>query len=201
MKLYYMPGACSLATHITMRELGMPVDLVAVGRDKKCSNGEDFMAVNPKGYVPALTLDDGQVLTEGTAIMPYLADQKPAVGLAPACGTLERARLQEWLGFINSEVHKQFAAFFTPNASDQMKQSAGETIGRRFDQMQKLLGEKPFLLGNQFSVADAYAFTVLGWCGHVGIDLGKWPALKAYHGRVAARPKVLEALKAEGLIK
>ncbi len=202
MKLYYSPGACSLAAHISLREAGLPFEAVKVeGRGTKTAGGVDYLEVTPKGYVPALQLDSGEVLTEGTAIMPYIADLKPASGLAPAAGTMPRYRLHEWLGYINSEVHKGFGPFFTPGVSDEAKAAAKANLGRKFELVQRELANQSYLLGETFTVADAYLFTVLGWTAIVGIDLSAWPALKAYHARIAARPAVLEAMQAEGLIK
>jgi glutathione S-transferase len=202
MKLYYSPGACSLASHIALREAGLPFEAVKVeGRGQKTAGGEDYSKVTAKGYVPALRLDDGSVLTEGTAILPYVADQNPGSGLAPTAGSMARYRLHEWLGYINSELHAKFGPFFVPGTTDEQKAAAKTNLGRRFDFAQAELGDKPFLMGDTFTVADAYLFTVLGWCAFVGIDLGQWPALKAYHGRIAGRPAVQAALKAEGLIK
>jgi len=201
MKLYFSPGACSLASHIALLEAGLPFEAVQVGRDKKAANGEDYWTVTAKGYVPALRLDDGSVLTEGTAILPYIADQKPAAKLAPPAGTLARYRMQEWLGYFNSEVHKAYGPFFTPGATDAAKEAAAANLGKKFDYVEKTLGDGPFLLGEQFSVADAYAFVILGWSRMVGIDLGKWPHLKAYHERIGVRANVVAAMKAEGLVK
>lgn len=202
MKLYYSPGACSLSPHIVLRELGLPFSLVKVDlKTKRTADGADYLAVNGKGYVPALELDDGQVLTEGPAIVQYLADRKPEAGLAPPNGTLERYRLQEWLNFISTEVHKQFSPLFAPNTPDATKEAQRERLAGRFEWLSKQLASKDYLLGKAFSVADAYLFTVLNWCGFVGLDLGKWPVLAQYHARIAARPAVQEALKAEGLAK
>jgi glutathione S-transferase len=200
MKLYYAPGACSLAPHIALREAGLAFDLVKVeGRGAKTAGGEPYANVTAKGYVPALRFDDGAVLTECTAILPWIGDQK--AGLAPAAGTLPRYRLHEWLGYLNSELHKGFAPFFTPGTTDEQKAAAKDKLGQRLEFVQGELGDRPFLLGDGFSVADAYLFTILGWTSYVGVDLGAWPGLKAYHGRIAARPAVLAALKAEGLVK
>lgn len=202
MQLYYSPGACSLASHIALREAGVAFEAIKVeGRGKKTANGEDYLSVTAKGYVPALRLDDGQVLTEGTAILPYVADRNPAAGLAPAAGTLDRYRMHEWLGYINSEVHKGFGVFFTPGATDEAKATGKLNLAKKFAFIQQELEGHDYLLGNTFSVADAYLFTVLGWTRIVGIDLGEWPALTAYHARIAARPAVQAAMKAEGLIK
>jgi len=202
MKLYFSPGACSLACNIALREAGVDFELIKVeGRGQKTAGGEDYAKVTLKGYVPALRLDDGAVLTEGTAILPYIGDLNPASGLAPAAGTLPRYRMHEWLGYINSEVHKGFSPFFAPGTSDEQKANAKTNLGKRFDFLQGELGGTSFLLGEQFTVADAYLFTILGWCNYVGIDLDAWPTLKAYHGRIAGRPAVQAALRAEGLLK
>ncbi len=202
MKLYYSPGACSLSPHIVMREAGIPVQLVKVDlQSKKAEDGTDFRSINSKGYVPTLELPDGQRLTEGPAIVQFLADQAPARALAPACGTIERYRLQEWLNFISTELHKQYSPLFDPAAEAGLKVRQLERIGGRLDWIAKQLGAREYLLGNSFSVADAYLFTVLSWSRHVGIDLAKWPTLNAYIGRIAQRPAVHEALRAEGLLK
>ena len=202
MKLYYSPGACSLASHIALKEAGLSFEAIKVdGRAKKAANGEDYWQVTAKGYVPALRLDDGSVLTEGTAILPYIGDRKPETGLAPAAGTIERYRVHEWLGYINSEVHKGFGPFFAPGTSDEAKANAKTALGKRFDFVQQALDGREFLVGNTFTVADAYLFTVLGWCRIVGIDLGGWPVLKAWHAKIAQRPAVQAAMRAEGLIK
>ena len=202
MKLYYSPGACSLSPHIVARELGLPVELQKVStKDKTMEGGGDYWQVNGKGYVPALQLDDGQVLTEGPAIVQYLADRKPEAGLAPKSGTLERYRLQEWLNFLTAEIHKSFSPLFRPNTPEEFKAITKENLGRRFDWLDKQLAGKDYLAGKQFSVADAYLFVLLGWTKPTGIDLARWPNLAAYHARVAARPRVKEAMLAEGLIK
>ena len=202
MNLYYSPGACSLSPHIVMREAGIPVELVRVDlQSKKTEAGADFRGLNGKGYVPTLELPDGQRLTEGPAIVQYLADQAPAKGLAPANGTFERVRLQEWLNFISSELHKQFSPLFDPAAEEGLKARQTQRLGTRFDWLSQQLGTREYLMGSQFTVADAYLFTVLGWCRRLGIDLAKWPVLAAYTARVGQRPAVREALKAEGLLK
>jgi glutathione S-transferase len=201
MKLYYSPGACSLSPHIVSREAGIPVELKKTStKDKTIEGGGDYWKVNGKGYVPALELDNGQVLTEGPAIVQYLADQKPDSGLAPKAGSFERYKLQEWLNFITSEIHKQFSPLFRPTTPDEYKKIAKENLANRFTWLDKQLAGKDYLMG-KFSVADAYLFTVLGWTKPTQIDLAQWPNLAAYHARVAARPKVQEALKAEGLVK
>ena len=202
MQLYYSPGACSLASHITLREAGLPVELKKTDtKTKKLEDGSDYLAVNSKGAVPALRLDDGQVLTEGPAILQYLADQKPESKLAPKAGTLERYRLLEWLNFITSEVHKSFSPLFNSAADAAVKQYTTQNIEKKFDWINKQLAGKQYLTGDQFTIADAYLFVVVNWSNFVGIDLGRWPALKAFQDRVAARPKVQEALAAEGLQK
>lgn len=202
MKLYYSPGACSLASHIALCETGLPFEAVKVeGRGQKTAGGEEYARVTPKNYVPALRLDDGEVLTEGTAILPYIGDLASASGLAPASGTMARYRLHEWLGYINSEVHKNFSPFFVPGITDEQKATARNNLGKRFDFVQQSLEGREHLLGGGFTVADAYLFTVLGWCRIVGIDLGQWPTLQAYHKRIAQRPAVQAAMRAEGLIK
>lgn len=201
MKLYYSPGACSLSPHIVSREAAIPVQLQKVDlKAKKFDSGSDYLAVNPKGQVPALELDNGQVLTEGPAIVQYLADQKPDSGLAPKAGSLERYRLQEWLNFTTSELHKGFSPLFKPNTPEEYKRIAKENLGGRFDWLDKQLAGKDYLMG-KFTVADAYLFTIVRWSQLQQIDLAKWPNVAAYVARVAARPKVQEALKAEGLAK
>jgi glutathione S-transferase len=202
MKLYYFTGACSLSPHIVLLEAGLPYTLVKVdSKTKKTENGGDYLAINSKGAVPALQLDDGRVLTEGPAIVQYLADLKPESGLAPRAGTFERYQLMEILNFITSEVHKSFSPLFNPASSADMKEAASGALAKKFDWLTGFLGKKPYLLGNTFTVADAYLFTVLNWTGHVKIDLGKWPVLAEFKDRVAKRPKVIEAMKEEGLIK
>ena len=202
MKLYYMPGACSLSPHIALREAGIDFALVKVdGKTKKTESGADFNAINPKSYVPALELDGGKVMTEAAALVQYIADQNPAAKLAPAAGTPERAELQEWLTFISSEIHKGTGPLFNPQIPDAWKTVVIDKLAGRYDYLAKHLAKNPYVMGKDFSVADAYLFTVLNWTNFLGIDLGKWPALKDYQARVAARPAVQEALKAEGLLK
>jgi glutathione S-transferase len=202
MKLYYAPGACSLSPHIVSRELGVNVELKKVNtKDKTIEGGGDFRKVNPKGYVPALELDNGQVLTEGPAIIQYLADQKPEAGLAPKNGTFERYRLQEWLNFLTTEIHKGFTPLFKPNTPEDYKTIAKENLAARFDWLDKDIAGRDYLTGNTFSVADAYLFVLLNWTKFQSIDLARWPNLAAFHARVGARPKVQEALQTEGLLK
>jgi glutathione S-transferase len=202
MKLYYSPGACSLSPHIVAIEAGLPLELEKVDlASHKTEGGQDFTTVNPKGYVPALRLDDGSVLTEGPAIVQYLADQKPATGLAPAAGTMERYRLQEWLTFIGTELHKSFGTLFNKTSSDDAKQTAKVNIAKRLGYLNEQLANRQFLLGGNFTVADAYAFTIVNWTNFVGIDLKPYPNVGAYMARIGARPKVQETLRAEGLLK
>lgn len=202
MKLYYFAGACSLSPHIVLLEAGLPFTLVRIDpKTKKTENGSDYWAVNSKGSVPALQLDDGRVLTEGPAIVQYLADLKPESGLAPRAGTFERYQLMEILNYITSEVHKGFSPLFNPDSSAEVKAAAVANLGKKFDWLSGFLGKRPFLMGNTFTVADAYLFTVLNWTGHVKIDLGKWPVLAQFKSRVGSRPRVIEAMKAEALIK
>lgn len=202
MKLYYFPGACSLSPHIVSLEAGVPLTMVKIdSKTKKTESGADYLQVNSKGAVPALQLDDGRVLTEGPAVVQYLADLKPESGLAPRAGTFERYQLMEILNYITSEIHKSFSPLFNPASSAELKETFAANLGKKFDWLSGFLGKKPFLLGNTFTVADAYLFTVLNWTGHVKIDLGKWPVLADYKSRIAKRPKVIEAMKAEGLIK
>lgn len=200
MKLYYSPGACSLSPHIVMRELGQPVDLVKVDlKAKKTEKGDDYTRINPKGYVPALELEDGQVLTEGPAIVQYLADKKPDVKLAPPAGSPERYRVQEWLNFITSELHKGIGVLFGADTPEDFKPIARKRALDRLALVDKHLAGKDYLMGKSFSVADAYLFTVASWTRHVGIDISGLKNLGAYLARVAARPAVQAALKAEGL--
>lgn len=202
MQLYFSPGACSLASHITLRELGLPFDLKRADvRTKKLEDGSDYLAVNSKGAVPALRLDDGAVLTEGAVILQYLADRKPEAGLAPKNGTLERYRVQEWLNYIASEIHKSFSPLFNPAADAAIKEFTLANIRKKLDWLDEQLAGKTYLTGSSFTIADAYLFTILNWSGGVGLDLAKWPAVKQYYDRVAARPQVQEAMAAEGLTK
>ncbi len=198
MNLYYLPGACSLAPHIVLTELGLPHALIKVDTDAaKTADGRDYRQINPKGYVPTLELDDGQRLTEAAVVIQYLADRVPAAGLAPAPGTMERYRLMEWLNFISSELHKAYGPLWGTVAPSEEKERARARLARRFDWLSDELADKEYLIG-AFSVADAYLFTVLNWGQWTGIDIARWPVLKEYVARVGARPKVREALRAEG---
>lgn len=201
MKLYYMPGACSLASHIALREAGADFTLEKVDpKEKKTERGSDYRAINPKGYVPALALDDGEVLTEGAAILQFIADRNPNAALAPAAGTLARARLQEQLNYVAAELHKAFSPLFNPALPDSERAAVKERIGQKLDFIETLLSDgRSYLVGDRFSVADAYLFTVVNWTGHTGIDLERWPHLAAFQQRIAARDTVQAALKAEGL--
>lgn len=199
MKLYYLTGACSMASNIALREAGIPFEMAKVDRRTKHVDGVEFVTINPKGYVPALRLDDGQVLTENVVVLQYIADLNPAAKLAPPAGTMERYRLEEWLSFINSEVHKGMSPLFSSEATEETKTYARNYVLKRLAYVDGALGDNTYLMGNQFTVADAYLFTVLGWGAKVGVDIG--PKLKSYVERVQARPHVLEAMTAEGLIK
>lgn len=203
MKLYYAPGACSLSPHLVLREAGIEFELEKVDlKAKKTASGEDYLQVNPHGYVPALRLEDGTVLTEGPAIVQYLADRTPGAKLAPPAGSIERYQLQSLLNFIATELHKQFSPLFDPSLPDAVRQAQLERIGRRFDWVEKrLAGGKPYLMGDDYTVADAYLYTILNWSGPAKVDLDRWPKLKEYRKRVGARPRTLEALKAEGLAR
>ena len=202
MKLYFSPGACSLSPHIVLREAGLDFDLVRVDMaTKKTSDGQDFTAINPHGFVPALLLDDGHVLTEGPVIIQYLADRAPDHKLAPAAGTFERLRLQETLAFISTELHKGFSPLFNKECPDAWKDVVKTTLARRFTSLDATLTDQPFLLGEQFTIADVYLFVVLNWSRFVGIDLSSYTHLVAFQARVAARPAVQAALEAEGLLK
>jgi glutathione S-transferase len=202
MKLYFSPGACSLSPHIALREAGLAFDLVKVDtKTHRFDGGGDFYSVNPKGYVPVLELDGGERLTEGPAIVQYIADRKPESGLAPKAGTLERVRLQEWLNFLTSEIHKGFSPLFSADTPEDYKPVVRKRLAGRFDWLSKELDGRDFLMGDRFTVADGYLFTLLGWLPFVGMNLQAWPVLKAYRERIAGRPAVKEALKAEGLVK
>lgn len=204
MKLYYAPAACSLAVHIVLREAGYKFDLEKVDvPNKKTETGADFWGINPKGYVPALQLDDGSVLTEASVIIQYLADQKPRRNLAPKPRTMERYRLMEWLNFISAEIHKSLGAFFKFRQvmTPEWREAQLGLVGQRFDALEKMLGTHPHVMGEEFSIADAYLYTVLNWTHFHNIDVSKWPNIKAFMARVADRPAVRKAMKAEGLTK
>ena len=198
MKLYYSPGACSLAPHIALHEFGVPFTAVKVDlHTHKLADGTDYYTVNPKGYVPLLELPDGERLSEAAVILQYIADRKPGA-LAPAFGTMERYRLMEWLNFIATEVHKQFAPLWYPTTPEATKEAQRTKLAARFDVVSKTLATQPYLTGEAFTIADAYLFTVVNWAGTLKVDLSRWPALQQFQARVAARPKVQQAMKAEG---
>jgi glutathione S-transferase len=202
MKLYYFPGACSIAPHIVAREAGIALDLEKVDLgSKRTATGEDYLAVNPKGYVPALRLDDGSVLTEVSALIQYLADRAPASGLIPAAGTLERYRILEWIGYISTEIHKGFGPLWNAKLAPEARAAAVSALSHRLDLVEKVLAGQPFLTGERFTVVDAYLFAVASWAPWVKLDMAPWPKLRDFVARVAARPKVQEALVAEGLVE
>jgi glutathione S-transferase len=202
MKLYYSSGACSLSPHIVALEAGIDLQLEKVdGKAKLTETGADFWQINPKGYVPALVLDNGELLTEGPAIVQYLADLKPASSLAPANGTLARYRLQEMLGYINSELHKTYSPLFKPETPAEVRQERKGYLRKRYALLEGVLTKQPWLLGEQFTVADAYLFTVTSWAKHVDLDLSEFATLAAFQQRVAARPSVQAAMQSEGLTK
>lgn len=198
MKLYYAPDTCSLSPHIVLRELAIEFELVKVdNRSKLTADGRDFLTINPKGYVAALELNDGKILTEGPAILQYLADLKPERGLAPRADSWERVRLQEWLNFITSEIHAGSAPLFNRALPEEVKTIFREKLFRRFDFLQETLSTSAYLTGASFSVADAYLFTVLGWARFFAIELSPWPALLEYREKISARPAVQAAFVAE----
>jgi glutathione S-transferase len=204
MKLYYAPGACSLSPHIVLREAGQPVELVQVdlstGQIK--DTGAAFRDINPKGYVPAIEIADGGLLTEGAAIIQHLADSHPDAGLAPAVGTVERARVNEWLTFLSSELHKAFSPLFNAASSDAVRNDAIAKVKNRLDYVETTLADgRDYITGDRFSIADAYLFTLTNWTGPTGIGLSGHPHLTAYQARIAARPAVRAALEAEGLLQ
>jgi glutathione S-transferase len=202
MKLYYSPGACSLSPNIVSHEAGEPLELEKVDtKTKKTASGKDFMAINPKGYVPALELDDGQILTEGPAIVQYLADRRPESGLVPAAGTFERYRVQELLGYINSEIHKTYSPLFSPSVTPEIRSEKHAYLHQRYALLDKQLAGRDYLFGDRFGVADAYLFTVTNWAKYVKLDLSEHRNIVAFQERVARRPAVQAALKAEGLLK
>ena len=202
MKLYYSPGACSLSPHIVLHEAGLAyTPVLASTKSPKLQDGTDFYTINPLGYVPVLELDDGTRLREGPAIVQYLADQAPHKNLAPAHGTLGRYRLQEWLTFIGTEIHKTFSPLFVPGTPEDYKPQVKQRLLARLQWVDSEIAGKPYLMGEQFSVADAYLFTVTNWGQYVGLDISQLKNLVAYRERIAARPAVQAAMKAEGLLK
>ena len=202
LKLYYCAGTCSLSPHIVLRETGTPFKLIKADiRAKKVEDGSDFFAVNPNGYVPALQLEDGSVLTEGPAIVQYIADKAGATALAPANGSIDRYKLQQWLNFVSSEMHKGFSPLFNAQLGDEAKQVFRDRLNTRLKTLETHLATHDYLTGKTFSVADAYLFTVLNWSQMMHVDLTPFPHVEAYRARILARPAVQEAMKAEGLIK
>ena len=202
MKLYYSNGACSMAPHIVLRESGLPFELVRANtKTHQLDDGSDFYTINDKGSVPVLELDNGERLTEGPAIVQYIADQAPAMNLAPANGTMPRYRLQEWLNFITSELHKSYGPLFRPTTPEEFKVITKESLTTKYALVDKWLAGKNYTMGDAFSVADAYLFTVTNWAGFVGLDLSQFKNVAAFMARMAARPKVQETLVAEGLVK
>jgi glutathione S-transferase len=201
MKLYYSPGACSLSPHIVLREAGLAFEpVMAPTKTHKLPDGTDYYTINPLGYVPMLELDDGTRLREGPAIVQYLADQVPARNLAPANGTLPRYRLQEWLTFIGTEIHKSFSPLFNPGMPEAGKQIYRDRLANRFQFVDKELQGKDYLMGDNFTVADAYLYTVTRWSKVMSVDISAYANLVAHHARVEARPAVQEALKVEKLL-
>jgi len=201
MKLYYTPGACSQAPHIALQELGLPFEAVKVDLIKHTlPDGSDYWAINPKGYVPLLELDDGTRMTEASVILQYVADLRPGE-LAPVFGTKERWQLMEWLAFIATEVHKGFGPLWKPQTPTEVRERTIQALGNRFTYIAATLGRQHYLAGDRFTIADAYLFVLLNWSGLHKIDLGPWPALQQFQARIAARPAVRAALKAEGLVQ
>ncbi len=201
MKLYYSTGACSLAPHIALSESGLPYSTKLVDLKKHAlADGTDYYTINPKGYVPLLELDDGARLSEVAVILQYIADRKPGT-LAPVFGSMERYRVMEWLNFIATELHKQFSPLWYPTTPDATKDAQRVKLASRFDLVAKTLAAQPYLMGETFTIADAYLFTILNWAPMLKVDLAPWPALQQYQARVAARPAVRAALVAEGLVK
>jgi len=202
MKLFYSPGACSLSPHIVAREAGIDVQLEKVDTKSHTYNGgSDFFKVNPKGYVPALEIDAGQILTEGPAIVQYLGDRKPESGIVPPAGSVDRYRLQEMLGYINSEIHKTYSPLFNKATSEDTANERREYLKKRYAYLEGILATKQYLVGGKFSAADAYLFTVTNWAQYVKLDLAGFPNLQEFQKRVAARPAVQQAMKEEGLLK
>ena len=201
MKLYYSPGACSLSPHIALHEAGLAFEAVAAPtKTHKLADGTDYYSINPLGYVPLLVLDDGRQLREGPAIVQYIADQAPEKHLAPPAGSFERYKLQEWLTFIGTELHKGFSPLFTPGMPEEVKTAARTRLGARLQWVEGELAKGPYLMGEQFTVADAYLFTVVGWSRLVGVDISAFTRLGEFMARMRARPAVQAALRAEGLL-
>jgi glutathione S-transferase len=201
MKLYFSPGACSLSPHIILQETGLPFTIEKVDlRSKQTASGADYLGINPKGYVPALVTDDGVLLTEGPAIVQYLADQVPDKQLAPAHGSIERYQLMSWLNFIGTEIHKNYSALFNPAGSDEAKSNAKQNLAKRYAYVERMLEGRAYLVGTGFTVADGYLFVVTNWSGMLKLDMSPFPNIAAFQKRIAGRPAVQQAMKAEGLI-
>lgn len=202
MKLFYMPGVCSLASHIALQEVGSPFEIEAVGRDKKTASGADYMAINPKGAVPALLLDGGEVLTEGVAIMQYVADSAGATAIAPPAGTLARARMQEAMNFISGDLHKAYGPLFNPALTDEARMAQKAVVAQKLAQVERMLADgRKYLTGDTYTLADGYVFVITNWSKGQNIDLAPYPNLVALRTRVAERPAVQAAMRAEGLLK
>lgn len=200
MKLYFSPGACSLAPHIVLHEAGLAFQAVKTNtRERSTSDGSDFLRVNPKGYVPALLLDNGESLTECPAILQYLADLRPESGLLPPAPSMDHYRVLEWVAFVATELHKGFGPIFRPGTPDDLKASTRERVAGRLDYSSRQLEGRDFAVGTQFTIADAYLYVVLGWMKPAGLDRERWPVLRDYHARIGARPAVKAARQAEGL--
>jgi glutathione S-transferase len=201
MKLYYVPGACSLSCHISLREAGLKFDLDKIDvHTRRTGAGKDYFAINPKGYVPALKIDDKTLLTECSAILQFIADQTPTTSLAPAPASMDRYRLQEWLSFVSSELHSGFSALFDPDTPAAYRTIAIRRLTTRFDLLEQHLSAVPYLMGDRFTVADAYCYTVLGWARIQKLSLSPWKSVLTYLSRIAERPHVQAALMAEGLV-
>ena len=200
MKLYYSPGACSLASHIALEEAQLPYTTVKVDLgSKRTADGGDYLAINEKGYVPTLVLDNGGALTENAIVLQYIADQNPGTDLAPAHGTFARYRLGEWLNFIASEIHKAFGPLWNAMSSDEVKESARRNLAKRFAYVEKRVASTPYLMGDTFTIADAYLFVLLNWTDHLGVDLTPFPNLRDFRARIKTRPAVQKAMRDEGL--
>lgn len=200
MKLFYSQGACSLSPHIALFETGADFEAVAVGRDKKTADGRDFRTLNPYGYVPALELEDGEVIAEGPAIVQYIADRFPEANIAPPNGTRERVRVQSALTFVGTELHKTIGGLFQPHLTEAEKTKLLDKAFLRLDQLSVQMAGKQWIANDTYSVADAYLFTVLRWLGFFDVDLGRWPVLADHQARMLARPAVQQAMRAEKLL-
>jgi len=202
MKLYYSPGACSQAAHIVLHETGFSHDSMSVDlRAKTLEDGSDYLRINPKGAVPALELENGEVLTENAVILQYLGDRSGSTDLLPPLGDFRRYRVLEWLNFVATELHKGFAPLWNPASASEWKQATRDQLAKKFDYVEQQLGDRPFLTGNQFTIADAYLFVMLGWTAMHDIDIGRWPGLTAFQERAAKRPSVRQVLEFEGLVE